>query len=206
MSVKRPKLVGVTGRAQHGKNSVGEVLVEEHGFIQTAFADTLKEMALVLNPIIVPSTYNTRLADIVHELGWEQAKRLPEIRRFLQVLGTEAVRDMIGENAWVDALDRYIFDRDDVDDHQFVVTDVRFPNEANWVMRNQGIIIKVVRPNYENGVDPTHPSEALVDTLPYDYMVTNDKDLMSLAYAVKGIMNNEGLHPKAKWQRGVEFE
>src|SRR5438128_6335704 len=109
MSVS-PKLIGITGYAQHGKDTVGKMLVEHFGYERHAFADQLKAMALVLDPWIVSEDqFRARLSDIVEREGWEAAKTVPEIRIFLQVRGTEAVRDMVGENAWVDALDRVVF-------------------------------------------------------------------------------------------------
>lgn len=179
-----PVLVGVTGRAQHGKNTVGNILVER-GFIQVAFADELKEMMLELDPIVYASIYPMhageveRLSDRIEAGGWEGAKRMPEVRRLLQVFGTEVMRNRYGDMVWVDALDRKVYDGDE-DDKMFVITDVRFPNEAEWVHRNGGVILKVVRPGFDNGVDATHASEANVDTLPYDAAVVNDGPLEAL--------------------------
>lgn len=203
MSAKRPKLVGVTGRAQHGKNTVGHILDEHKGFRPVAFADALRDAMEKLNPII---DEGTTYLGALHEFGYEGAKqRYPEIRRLLQVFGTEVVRDLFGANAWVDALDKTIFDDED-DLEQFVITDVRFPNEAEYVMRNNGIIIKVVRPNFDNGVEATHASEALVETLPYDYRVLNTGTIRDLTVAVLTVMKYEHMYPKARWQRGGDLE
>lgn len=209
MSANSPKLVGVIGRAQHGKTSIGQVLEQYHGFRPVAFADALRDAMLKLDPIVIfhgpPRNEVLTYSDVMRELGYEEAKRtIPEVRRLLQVLGTEVVRDLVGENAWVDALDRTIFDDED-DLEQFVITDVRFPNEANYVRRNKGILIKVVRPNFDNDV-PLHASERYVDELPFDYMVTNDGSLDDLAFRVEKVMILEHLTPKARWQRDSDDE
>jgi hypothetical protein len=184
-------IIGITGRAQHGKDSVGKRLVDEYGFTRFAFADALKSMALTLNPLIDGDLFDeapARLADIVELFGWEKAKEYPDARRFLQVLGTEAVRDHLGEDAWVMALLKKIneaflwtFAPDGVSstpDGNIVITDVRFPNEAEAVKDWGGYLWRVKRIDhgmfegdsrpFDNGVDPNHPSEAFVDHLKVD--------------------------------------
>jgi hypothetical protein len=182
----------VTGRARHGKDTIGELLVEAYGFRKYAFAAQLKSMALALDPWILGASIDqrvlflgddddmyARLSYIVDQVGWEEAKRAPEVRRFLQVLGTEGVRDHLGDNAWVDALRRHIdSDSDEAAvlgevPYGIVVTDVRFPNEAQAIRDWGGVIWRVVRVNpdgtpFDNGLGADHPSEAFVDKLVVD--------------------------------------
>ena len=47
-------IVGITGYAQHGKDTAAQVLVTEFGFVRVGFADALKELALAVNPIVTP--------------------------------------------------------------------------------------------------------------------------------------------------------
>lgn len=213
MSAKRPKLVGVIGRAQHGKSTVGAILEEHMGFRPVAFADALRDAMTKLDPIVAlrwDSNDNVkeyvRYTDAIKEYGYETAKAdFSEVRRLLQVFGTEVVRDLFGPDAWVDALDKTVFDDED-ELEQFVITDVRFPNEAEYVRRNNGILIKVTRPDYHNGVDAKHASEALVDTLPWDYSAVNSGSIDDLRVTVLAIMQMEHMYPKAGWQRGGELE
>ncbi len=71
------------------------------------------------------------------------------VRMFLQELGTNAVRDNIHENAWVNALFAdYRRNKDGEAIHRFpnwIITDVRFPNEAKAVTDRGGINIRVER-------------------------------------------------------------
>ncbi len=160
-------LIGVTGYAQHGKDTVANLLVREFGFTRIAFADTLKRMALVLDPIVTSDREPWRLAPLVKRVGWEQAKQNPEVRRFLQVLGTEAVRDNLGADSWVEALD---MKRNGIED--VVIPDVRFENEAHYIQSNGQLwgVRRFVddddlRTPYDNGIGTTHPSEAVVGEL-----------------------------------------
>jgi hypothetical protein len=202
-------LVGITGRAQHGKDSFGKVLVEEQGYKRYGFADKLKELALYINPLIDVKTRlvfdpvgqdeeedrvfergELRLAKLVEDIGWEGAKQYPEVRRFLQELGT-GVRDCIAENAWVVALSRQ-WNEDGKPNA--VITDVRFPNEAAWVRGNDGIMVRVKRTRggapFDNGLGLDHESEAHVDSLPVNQEVTIEsgdmKSLRDYAWGVGG--------------------
>lgn len=188
-----PNLIGLTGRAQHGKNTVGDALVAL-GYRQVGFADALKSMALVLDPI-VPAGRVTgevvgcgdeyeHLSRVVNTHGWEAAKTLPEVRRLLQVLGTECVRDHIGADAWVQALARRI-GTELAAGRRYVITDVRFPNEAAWINNLGGEVWRVVRPHFDNGLPEEHPSEAFVDTLPAFLQIANDDTLEHLQKKVR---------------------
>lgn len=203
-------IVGITGRAQHGKDSTGKILVEEFGFRRYAFADQLKSMALALDPLIPFESDHVRMSWLVEAAGgWDEAKKYPEIRRFLQVLGTEGVRDHLGEDSWVGALQKKMLNDGTLGtDSSYqpypyvlpgvraVVTDVRFPNEAAWIRRLGGKTWRVVRvvPAYEsagagfvpfdNGLGADHPSERFVDDLPVDAEIAG-YDLDSLAVNVR---------------------
>jgi hypothetical protein len=168
-----PTPIGITGRATAGKDSVGKVLVKEYGYTRVAFADALKSMALALNPIVTEFNFPKRphrLVSLVNVYGWDEAKTQPEVRRFLQVLGTEGVREHIGEDAWVEALRKTMFDLQGDGKELFVITDVRFPNEAEWVHAIGGQMWRVCRdvPLLE------HASERYVDTLPCDLEIDNN--------------------------------
>lgn len=125
------------GFATSGKDTAGEIL-KELSFEHEAFAKPLKEMALAINPLIpvnpyqeesgfVPSKFNLiRLADLVEQQGWGEAKNNEEVRRFLQATGTEGVRGCLGEDTWRDALLRRI----ELNGFKSTyITDTRFPNE-----------------------------------------------------------------------------
>jgi hypothetical protein len=155
-------LVGVTGYAQHGKDTVASLLVSEYGYVRVAFADALKELAYAMNPSI-PGI--GRLQSIVDEQGWEGAKTYPEVRRILQVLGT-AARDILGDDVWLRAAEKKMLSAR----APVVISDVRFPNEAEFLRRHGGELWRVLRLNpdgtdYDNGVGTEHPSEQYVGSL-----------------------------------------
>jgi hypothetical protein len=200
-----PTLVGLTGYAQHGKDTAGRFLTETYGFVRFAFADQLKELALIIDPII-DQVHGNRLSLLVGQVGWDEAKRNPEVRRILQELGT-GVRDVIGADAWVDALARKVdeevgwtFEGQGIvmpgqrahPAKPVVITDVRFPNEAAWIHDNGGVVVRVNRQAadgrpYDNGIGTSHPSEAHVATLRVDEDVTA-KDVETLRHLMAVVM------------------
>lgn len=194
-------LIGVTGYAQAGKSTVGRYLESRHGFKQVAFADKLRELALIINPLIdyggeSPEDYTVeRLADAVARSGWETAKTNGEVRRFLQVLGTEGVRGVLGEDTWVLALDDKV--REMLTTWaRIVVTDVRFPNEEAWLHTyDQGVLIRVDRPGVV-AAPREHESEVWVPKLSADYVLTNDGTLADLYEKVDGVLHVE----EAVWE------
>ena len=161
------RVIGITGFARHGKDTVGSLLVEEYGFTKVAFADALRSMALAINPYV--SGGNIRLNHWVDNLGWDEAKKDHEIRRLLQAIGTEGVRGHLGDDAWIRAAKRTI----DQVDGPVVITDVRFPNEADAVHEWYGDLWRVARVNvdgsqFDNGVGSSHASESHIAGLPVD--------------------------------------
>lgn len=165
-------IIGITGYAQHGKDSLASGLGMV-GYERIGFADELKAMALAINPYVFAAT---RLADIVQSKGWEEAKQFSEVRRFLQELGTQA-RNHIGPNVWVQALERKWLESGITN---LVIPDVRFPNEAAWVHKHGGYIVRVHRPDFDNGVGTDHPSESNIPKLPTDFEYTVPNGQMHL--------------------------
>ena len=69
----------------------------------------------------------------------------------------------------------------------WIITDCRFPNEAEAIKDRGGIIIRVDRP----GVEPVnaHPSETALDNLDFDYRIANVSDLVALKQTVEVLLN-----------------
>ncbi len=172
----KPRLLGLTGFAQSGKDSVAGFL-KDYGYQRVAFADGVREMALVIDPIIYCAPTSgpdyVRLSGLVASAGWDAAKQEPEVRRLLQRIGTEAVRDMVDQDAWVrigmrKAKSIILGTLSDAHFGSVVITDVRFPNEARAVHSAGGEVWRIERPGFDSGVSREHASEAHVASLPVD--------------------------------------
>lgn len=189
--------LGLVGRKRSGKDTFAAALVEERGFRRVAFADALRAVALGADPYVrieadefgpvgftggaaFPQQTHYRLSTLVEFVGWERAKAARDVRRFLQRLGSEGVRS-IDPNFWLRAAFADVEPDEDV-----VVTDVRFPNEADLIEAFGGALVRIVRPGLPNDGDQ-HASEIALDDRLVDYVVENTgtvDDLRGLALRV----------------------
>lgn len=149
-------------------------------------ADLIDELT-TLNPRLGGTITLGMLLDSL-DGDWEQAKdhRIhgAEVRRLVQVFGTEVVRATFGANAWVDYLAGQI--RDD-NPELVVVTDVRFDSEAEWVRRMGGPVIHVIRPGV---VSDGHGSEAGIDPRLIDHVVLNNSTIAELHHNIETILGH----------------
>ena len=136
-------------------------------------------------------------------------------RKLLQLLGTEAGRNIIHPNIWVNALfaDYVCNDcgqkecpTDEEDTGQmihrsfpnWIITDCRFPNEAQAIKDRGGIVIRVERKPFnraggmegnkqfsEQIKEDTHPSETALDDYEFDYVIENDGSIEDLVDKIR---------------------
>ena len=164
-------IIGLSGYAQSGKDTVAELLCLNYEYERRAFADPIRHALMMLNPKLDSIT---RVSDYVDDYGWEMAKRNPEVRRLLQVLGTEVGRKMMGDNVWINMGTRDLNHIDKV-----VFSDVRFPNEAEAIKKLGGSVWRINRRN--QGAVNTHPSEIAMDNYMFNYVIYNDGTLEDLS-------------------------
>lgn len=140
-----PRLIGLGHRAQVGKDMVGQYL-SQFGYTRFAFADVLKEVALDIDPV-VEFERRLRISDLWDQgQTWDELKQFEEVRRFLQHLGT-AVRDNVDSGTWLRATMSRIDKHLKADErNKAVITDVRFPNEADAVIKRSGALWRIDRP------------------------------------------------------------
>lgn len=150
-----PSIIGLSGYARAGKDTVADILCSRYGFTRVAFADKVRELAQDIDPIL--DNNGTRLHSYLKWHGWEDSKAHPEVRHFLQTLGV-AVRNTLGPFAWVQAA------MNDRPPSPVVFSDVRFPNEADAILLKGGEVWRVTRP----GTGPVnhHISESAMDDYP----------------------------------------
>ena len=167
-------IIGLSGYASAGKDSVAQILVESFGYKRMAFADAIRDILYTLDPL----THNgLHLKTVVDDYGWDLAKQDTEIRRLLQVLGTEVGRNVFGDDVWVDVLISKLEPMDKV-----VITDVRFPNEAREIHNLAGEVWRVNREGI-NAVNE-HISETQMDGYAFDNVINNNGSLEELQQAV----------------------
>ena len=164
-------IIGLSGYARSGKDTVAKTLIERYGYTRVAFADKIRDIVWDANPILKDNEF--KVQGVVNAYGWDVAKtQFPELRRLLQAVGV-AARDHLGDDVWISAAVK------DLDpDKDYVITDVRFQNEANIIKNMGGQIWRVVRPGVE--AINSHISESEMDSYEVHQVIMNDGDLESL--------------------------
>lgn len=196
-------LIAFAGLKGSGKDTAAQVLIDEFDFTRIAFADGVRKAALVIDPIIpIISTYgqldesfnarmlSERLSHLVTTFGWDQIKRdIPEVRRLLQVIGTEFGRS-IDPDIWIQALYNRFPDIGNPETN-YVITDCRFENEVKFVHLKGGDVCWIERPGL---VSDGHESEDPTLKDKVDYIAHNDDTLAEFQEDIRFMMVLKGVN------------
>ncbi len=106
-----------------------------------------------------------------------------EVRRLLQVMGTEVGRKLIHEDVWVWRLFNEI-----AEGERIVIPDVRFPNEARMIESQGGEVWRINRHNHAAVND--HISEHALDNHMFKRAIYNDGTLDDLSDEIFMLMHN----------------
>ena len=210
--MKKPRLIGLAGRAGAGKDTIADRLVANHGFVRVAFADKLK--SIISDAFDVPLHFfndrdkkneihpNLHQRYLMDKLGGSDgvcewfdgvAKDLtPGIvgggalavfiflnnevmspvlpmtpRQAAQMIGTEGFRECFKKDVWINYAMRKAAGHLE-SGVPVVVSDIRFPNEAQAIKRwDFGIsaernVVGIERANIESYA---HASESEIDAI-----------------------------------------
>lgn len=182
------------------------------------FAGKLKTIASLLTGIPVEKFEDQEFKKTYLSEEWNSPYNIPfsgpdfvehdgrmTVRELLQKLGTDAMRDNLHENVWVNALfadykgiitEPAKFGGTAIGEYpNWVITDMRFPNEMDAVYKREGFTIRVVRDYALRGgpEDPKnqHPSETALDNSHFDYEIINDGTIEDLIEKVREILIKE---------------
>ena len=188
-------IIGISGYSGSGKDLVGTIIQEIslNKWHVKKWAGKLKTIASILTGIPVENFEDQEFKKTLLGPEWGTVKDIPlnsvpvfadiqfnslmTVRDFLQKLGTEAIRDSLHENTWVNATMV-----DYTAESNWIITDTRFPNEAEAIKKAGGIVIRINRP----GVQPInpHPSETSLDDWSFDAVINNDGDVSDIVHKV----------------------
>ena len=208
----KPSIIAFTGKAGAGKNTAS-LAVRDLIYLNTdqtetkefAFADTLKEITKLLG--FTHDQLYDPVQKQVHDEFWGMTPR-----KALQIIGTDAMRENFHQDVWVKSLERKV--KDYVDDDEVngiaLITDCRFPNEADVIKEWGGITIDIQRkvPKEFDDVDSSHKSELGTGRTP-DIIVTEtgNCDIETLGLSMKSILELLGhLTPEEFHKFGPVFE
>lgn len=168
----KPRLIGITGYKRSGKDTTGEVMATILGAQCIAFADPIKD---AVRAILRAQGVDDKTIEECIDGDLKEAP-CPYLqdnspRYVMQTLGTEWGRETLGDAIWVKAA----LNRAANSVVGTIITDVRFPNEAEAIREAGGVVVRVSRPETEPDMgDTLHPSEAGVAKIEADYVIRND--------------------------------
>jgi hypothetical protein len=224
-------IIGISGKIGSGKDTIAQIISEtsEKQWEVKKFAGKLKQIASMLTGISVDKFEDQDFKNTFLGPEWDTYgvfRMQMKVRELLQKLGTEAMRNGLHTNTWVNALlceyvpyhkgrahdlqdysEVYIhpkchncgktyhgykrqhlckecIENNDCQIYpNWIITDVRFPNEYDAVKSKGGIIIRVNRPGFGTSMVAlanAHPSETALDGHDFDHVIENNGDLDSL--------------------------
>lgn len=194
-------ILSISGKINSGKDTIAEIVTQitpYYNWEVKKFAGKLKTIAEILTGI--PKHHFEDQEFKKQYMGPEWGMTYREL---LQKLGTEAMRDGLHENVWINALfadyqattvavgtsEFDITEKDELPN--WIITDCRFPNELNAIKERNGLTIKVVR---DNAVVSDHPSETALDTYTnWNYVIDNNGSIEDLKAKVSEILDKENL-------------
>ena len=190
-------IIGITGFIGSGKDTIAEYLIKEHNYIKLSFADKLKDSVATMfdwdRELLDGKTNESRQWRESIDKYWtnETGEEITP-RYVLQLFGTECMRDGFYDGIWVSLTKKKILDNPD---KNFVIPDVRFPNEAKMIYGINGQVWRVKRgqdpdwfSEYQSlGVEPkdVHPSEWAWANTKFTCILENNSTIESLKSQVQ---------------------
>ena len=173
-------LIGFVGFIGGGKGSAADYLVAKHGYVKESFANSVKDSVAVIfgwdRGMLEGDTAESRAIREQPDAFWSEKLGRPfSPRMALQLMGTEAGRDVFDKDLWVFTVLRRM-----QENKNYVLADVRFPNEIQRIREAGGKIVWVRR-----GELPEWYQTAFTEnTTPWDeqYIIEDHEQLMSQKY------------------------
>ena len=198
------KILGFVGLIGSGKDTSADYLVNFYGFKRDSFAATLKDTAAAVfawdRELLEGRTKASREWREQVDQWWADRLKIPHLtpRWVLQYWGTEVFRNHFHSDIWIASVENKLRNsRDDI-----VITDCRFPNEADAIRKVGGKVIRIKR-----GPDPewfefakenaehmpkvypeVHASEYSSAPVSYDELIVNDGSIDELYSKLRNLV------------------
>ena len=154
------QVIGLSGKANSGKDYIASrIITPRYGYVPFSIAWHVKANLVGKGALTYEEAFITKP---------------PHARHLLQQEATESGRDIYGEDMWLRAADswmRTIYDSWGI--NRFILPDVRFINEVNYVKHLGGKVIRIIAPTRVAHSSLSeearrHYSETALDDYPLD--------------------------------------
>lgn len=146
------EILAFVGFKNAGKDTAANYLIQKNGYHKFSFASKLKDIVSLIfswdRTLLEGTTDISRVWREQVDLWWAERLQIPNFtpRMALQLIGTDAMRDVFHSDIWVFSLLAELRVRKV---EKAVITDCRFPNEIDLVKQMGGTVIRIQR-----GPDP----------------------------------------------------
>jgi len=176
-------LIGITGKIGSGKTTISDYL-QTQGYTEYSMANPLKKIGEIFH-FDAHQLYGSQEQKMEINPYWGISSR-----HFLQKFGTDICRDYlpkvipemnISPTIWVRLFD---IERTKNPTKKYVVSDVRFVDEATYIKQAGGIIIRVVRDTDRSTSEHKHSSEVEQEKIEADFTINNNNTIRLLQNTV----------------------
>ncbi len=172
-------IIGLTGPAGVGKDTVADILVRKHNFDKIALADPVKDGICAMFRISKDILNNREFKEKPHP---SLCDRTP--RYVMQMLGTEWGRMLIADDVWTRIAHQSIKYIEEavlgLGTKGVVITDIRFENEVKWFRSISNNLWHIHRDDNSYQISTNHISEKGIERLPQDALIVNNYDKYTL--------------------------
>lgn len=195
-------VIAFAGRLRSGKTELSKIC-EQYGYERIYFALPLKRLIAHLIEGTIEDVNNLKTVEKNYKLNDNQLEYVAKetnipletvknvigdtvfknTREMLQIIGTELIRGY--NNDWHVNKIREMIDPT----HNYVIDDMRFPNEKLMVDMLGGISFFVIRPNSLENIS-NHPSESSLHWQEFSNIIVNDRSLDYLTFRWEQFMKN----------------
>lgn len=196
------QIYGICGLKGHGKDTFANLIISSNdNFKLYHFADSLKNMSAKIFGLSQEEMYNPKrkeepfsqpifMDEFVDQMSKETGLKIQKAnciasspRELMQYIGTEYIRK-IDEHYWTN----YLFDKLSNEDN-YLISDLRFPNEADTITSKGGKIIKIIRVDAEDNSD-YHASELSLNDIVPDITIGTVTGDLSLAVKAANLISS----------------
>jgi len=172
------KLVGLVGKSGSGKDRFFSQALAPLGYTRLSLADAVRVFSILLftrvyEGIDKDTSSLIRVFPYLYQEMFSMEKS-PLARTIQQYVGTELVKRNFDRDYWIKVLDPLVRERIERG-IKVAITDVRFPEEAEYIRNKGGLLIKITGSSRYSEGEPVadHDSEKLIDQI--ECHITDDK-------------------------------
>ena len=178
-------IIGLCGSCGAGKDTVGDILASEYGFIKLSFATALKDVVSIIfswpREMLEGATPESRIWRETVDVFWSEKTKIEGFtpRKALQIVGTNLLRNQLYKDIWIDIVENKITKIIETNpESKIVITDCRFDNEINLIRKfSNAHIFQVRRPNH-----------TITEDINYDFVIQNDNSIEDLKIRISYLL------------------